>query len=46
MALNLKEMMTDPEKRAKLLFWIWILSMVMTVVGYIVIFYILFWTHT
>jgi hypothetical protein len=46
MALRIKEMMTDPEKRARLLFWIWILSMIMTVVGYIVIFYILFWTHT
>jgi len=45
MALRVKEMLTDPEKRAKLLFWIWIVSMVMTVLGYILIFYFLFWIH-
>lgn len=37
------EMMTNPEKRAKLLLWIWILSLIMSVVGYCLIFYFLFW---
>jgi len=46
MALRIKEMVTDPTKRAKLLFWIWIISMMMTVLGYIIIFYVLFWTHS
>ncbi|HVQ01324.1 MAG TPA: hypothetical protein VMT57_07400 [Candidatus Thermoplasmatota archaeon] len=45
MALRIKEMVSNPQQRARLLFWIWILSMIMTVVGYIIIFYILFWTQ-
>jgi len=31
----------DPERKAKLLFWIWILSMIMTLFGYAVIFLVL-----
>jgi flagellar basal body-associated protein FliL len=36
-----EETWRDPEKKAKLLFWIWILSMIMTVVGYAIIFFTL-----
>jgi len=39
----LKNLWNDKEKRARLLFWIWILSLVMTVIGYVIIFYMLFW---
>jgi flagellar basal body-associated protein FliL len=45
MAIRFKEMLTNPEKRAKLLYWIWIISLIMTVLGYILIFYFLYWTH-
>jgi len=37
----LREIFADGEKRARLLFWIWILSMIVTVFGYVVIFYVL-----
>jgi len=37
-----EEIVKDPEKKAKLLVWIWILSLVMTVIGYFLIFYFLF----
>jgi flagellar basal body-associated protein FliL len=40
---NLSENMRDPEKRAKFLLWIWILSLIMTAVGYFLIFYFLFY---
>jgi flagellar basal body-associated protein FliL len=40
-----REIVNDPEKRAKTLFWIWILSLVMTVIGYGLIFYFLFWNQ-
>jgi type IV secretory pathway component VirB8 len=40
-----EEIVKDPERKAKLLFWIWILSMIVTVVGYGLIFYVLFWNH-
>jgi hypothetical protein len=33
---------SDPEKKAKLLFWIWILSLLMSIIGYTLIFYFLF----
>jgi hypothetical protein len=33
-----EETWRDPERKAKLLFWIWIFSMIMTVVGYTIIF--------
>ena len=45
MAFSIKEMMVNPEKRARLLFWIWIISMVMTVLGYILILYFLYYSH-
>jgi len=35
-------MLKDPERKAKLLFWIWILSVIVTSIGYILIFYFLF----
>jgi len=37
-----EEIVKDPERKAKLLFWVWILSLVMTVIGYFLIFYFLF----
>jgi len=37
-----EEIVKDPERKAKLLVWIWILSLVMTVIGYFLIFYFLF----
>jgi len=37
-----KSIMNDPEKKAKMLFWIWILSLIMSVIGYALIFYFLF----
>jgi len=37
----LEEVWRDPEQKAKLLFWIWILSMIMTVLGYAIIFFTL-----
>jgi hypothetical protein len=40
---NIEKTLKDPEKRAKTLFWIWILSMVFTAIGYIFIFYLLYW---
>jgi hypothetical protein len=41
MRFNARTLLTNPEKRARLLFWIWIISMAMTVFGYLLIFYIL-----
>jgi len=43
--INLYEYMKDPEKKAKLLVWIWILSLIMTTIGYFLIFYFLFWNQ-
>jgi len=45
MSAIFKNITKDPEKRAKLLFWIWILSLMMTVIGYSLIFYFLFWNQ-
>jgi hypothetical protein len=45
MAGVFKNIAKDPEKKAKLLFWIWILSLIMTVIGYGLIFYFLFLNH-
>jgi len=42
MAGVIKAVLENPEKKAKLLFWIWILSLIMMVIGYAVIFYYLF----
>jgi len=42
MIRRFREAIKDPEKKAKLLFWIWILSLMMTVIGYALIFYFLF----
>jgi len=41
MSGRLEDAWRDPEKKARLLFWIWILSMIMTVFGYAVIFFTL-----
>jgi len=38
---RLEEAWRDPERKAKLLFWIWILSLIMTIFGYAVIFFTL-----
>jgi hypothetical protein len=43
MSAHFKDIVKDPEKKARLLFWIWILSLIMTMIGYAVIFYFLFW---
>ena len=45
MRRRIHDFMSNPEKKAKLLFWIWILSLLMTVIGYSLIFYFLFWNH-
>jgi len=45
MIRRFKETLKDPEEKAKLLFWIWILSLLMTVIGYALIFYFLFWNQ-
>ncbi len=42
MIKRFRERLKDPEKKAKLLFWIWILSLLMTVIGYGLIFFFLF----
>lgn len=42
MIRKFRETIKDPEKKAKLLFWIWILSLIMTVIGYALIFHFLF----
>jgi type IV secretory pathway component VirB8 len=42
MAGKLKDILVDNEKKARLLFWVWIISMAMLVIGYIIIFYVLF----
>ena len=39
MSGKLEEILKDKERRARLLFWIWVLSLIMTVLGYIIIFY-------
>lgn len=36
------DILTNNEKKARLLFWVWIISMAMLVIGYIIIFYVLF----
>lgn len=41
MRKRLEETLKDPERKAKLLFWIWILSLIMTIVGYAIIFFTL-----
>lgn len=41
MRKRFEEAWRDQERKAKLLFWIWILSLVMTVVGYAIIFFTL-----
>jgi len=41
MVSKLEELLKDPEKRARLLFWIWVLSIFMSVFGYLIIFYML-----
>jgi hypothetical protein len=43
MKIKLQETLKDPEKKAKILFWIWILSLLMSVIGYGLIFYFLFY---
>jgi hypothetical protein len=45
MIRSFRETFKDPEKKAKLLFWIWTLSLLMTVIGYSLIFYFLFWNQ-
>jgi len=45
MSSVLRDTISDPEKKARLLFWIWILSLIMTVIGYGLIFYFLFWNQ-
>jgi len=35
-------LMKDNERRARLLFWVWALSLIMVVLGYIIIFTMLF----
>jgi len=42
MSGKFKDILLDNEKKARLLFWVWIISMAMLVVGYIIIFYVLF----
>jgi flagellar basal body-associated protein FliL len=37
---KLEQILKDKEKKAKLLFWIWLISLILTVLGYIIIFYI------
>ena len=39
---KIEKTLKDPEKRAKTLFWIWILSMAFVAIGYVLIFYILY----
>ncbi len=39
---RLFSLMKDKERRARLLFWVWILSLLMVVLGYIIIFSLLF----
>lgn len=36
---RLEEILKDKEKRARLLFWVWVLSLLITVLGYLIIFY-------
>ena len=45
MTRRFRETLQDTEKKAKLLFWIWILSLLMTVIGYGLIFFFLFWNQ-
>lgn len=40
MSTKIGDILTDKEKRAKLFFWIWLISLIMTIMGYIIIFYI------
>ena len=40
---KLQETFKDPEKKAKLLFWIWILSFVFSIIGYCIIFFVIFY---
>ncbi len=42
MVPKIQEILQDPERKARLLIWIWILSLLMTVVGYALIFFFLF----
>jgi len=45
MIKRFRDVVKDPEKKASLLFWIWILSLLMSVIGYTLIFYFLFWNQ-
>lgn len=39
MSSKLEEILKDKEKRARLLFWVWVLSLLITVLGYLIILY-------
>jgi len=39
--MNIEEWLNDPEKRAKLVKWSWLISLVMLVLGYVLI--VIFW---
>jgi hypothetical protein len=43
MAQKFRETLKDPEKKAKLLFWIWVLSFVFSLIGYSIIFFMIFY---
>lgn len=39
--MNLEEWLTDPEKRAKLMKWSWLIALFMLVLGYLLM--VVFW---
>jgi hypothetical protein len=39
--MNLEKMLSDPETRAKLLKWGWLISLIMLVLGYVLM--VVFW---
>jgi flagellar basal body-associated protein FliL len=43
MAERIKNALTDPEKRARMILAAWVVSLVVLAIGYVIIFYVMFW---